>query len=182
MEHPAETLTNGGAVLRRLRPEDLDVLDRIIVESLDHLLPWMPWAAAHTRQTALEHLDRCEAAWGSGEAYNYAITVDGEPVGSCSLMRRIGPGGMEIGYWLHPGWTGRGLVTASAAALVGAAFALPDVTRVEIHHDEANKASGAVPQRLGFTVVSRGPDAAVRGAAPAESGVTVVQRLLKSGA
>ena len=178
MEQPAETLTNGDAVLRRQRPEDVDELDRIIVESLDHLLPWMPWAAVHTRRTAAEHLARSEAAWASGEAYNYTITTGGRPVGACSLMRRIGPGGMEIGYWLHPGWTGRGLVTASAAALVGAAFALPGVTYLEIHHDEANRASGAVPRRLGFTVVSREPDPA-RGAAPAESGVTVVQRLLK---
>lgn len=178
MDHPAETLTNGEVVLRRQRPGDVDALDRIVVESLDHLLPWMPWAAAHTRRTAMEHLGRCETAWVSGEAYNYAITVGGAPVGACSLMRRIGPGGMEIGYWLHPEWTGRGLVTASVVALVGAAFALPGVTYLEIHHDEANQASGAVPRRLGFTVVSRCPDPG-RGAAPAESGVTVVQRLLK---
>jgi ribosomal-protein-serine acetyltransferase len=178
MEHPAETLTNGDVVLRRQRLGNVDELDRIIVESLDHLLPWMPWAAVHTRQTALEHLARSEAEWASGEEYNYAITVDGQAVGGCGLMRRIGPGGMEIGYWIHPGWTGRGLVTRAAAALVEAAFLLPGVTRVEIHHDEANKASAAVPQRLGFAVVFRGPDAA-RGAAPAESGVTVVQRLLK---
>ena len=178
MEHPAETLTNGEVVLRRQRLGDVDELDRIIVESLDHLLPWMPWAAVHTRQTALEFLARSEADWASGATYDYAITVDGRPVGGCSLIRRIGLGGLEIGYWIHPAWTGRGLVTMASAALVEAAFALPDVTFVEIHHDEANKASGAVPQRLGFAVVSREPDAA-RGAAPAESGVTVVQRLLK---
>ena len=178
MEHPPEILTNDPAVLRRWRVADVDVLDRIVVESLEHLLPWMPWAAVHSRQSALEHLVRTQDDWASGEAYNYAITVGGEPVGACSLMRRIGPGGMEIGYWIHPGWTGRGLVTRAATALVGAAFALPDVTRVEIHHDEANKASGAVPQRLGFAVVSREPDAAGR-VAPAESGVTVVQRLLR---
>ena len=176
MEHPAETLTYDRVVLLRQRVGTVDELDRVITESLDHLRPWMPWAAAHTRETALDHLTRAEADWETGAAYNYAITVDGQRVGGCSLMRRIGPGGMEIGYWIHPARTGCGLVTMAAAALVAAAFELPGVTHVEVHHDEANKASGAVPQRLGFTVVSRQPDPS-RSGAPAESGVTVVQRL-----
>ncbi|MHA6759304.1 GNAT family N-acetyltransferase [Streptacidiphilus sp. PAMC 29251] len=179
MEHPPETLTYDRVVLRRWLLEEVDLLDRIIGESLDHLRPWMPWAAVHTRQTTLEHLRRSQQDWDSGTAYTYAITTDGQPVGACSLMRRIGPGGMEIGYWIHPARSGRGLVTMAAAALVAAAFQLPGVTRVEVHHDEANKASGAVPQRLGFTVVSRKPDPE-RNAAPAESGVSVVQRLLKA--
>ncbi|MFC1416802.1 GNAT family N-acetyltransferase [Streptacidiphilus cavernicola] len=177
MEHPPETLANEPVLLRRWQPGEAELLDRIVVESLDHLLPWMPWAAVHTRQTAQDFLDRAQDDWASGAAYNYAITVGGgEPVGACSLMRRIGPGGMEIGYWIHPGWTGRGLVTRSAAALVAAAFALPGVTHLEVHHDEANRASGAVPRRLGFTVVSRRRDPA-RSSTPGESGVDLVQRL-----
>ena len=173
MEQPAETLTRDQAVLRRYRSDDVDVLDRAITESLDHLRPWMPWAATHSRASVQEYLEQAQRDWESGAAYNYAITTGGVLVGSCSLMRRIGPGGLEIGYWIHPGWTGRGLVTMAAAALTCQAFELPGTTRVEIHHDQANRASGAVPQRLGFTVVSRTPDAD-SGGAPR---VCVVQRI-----
>ncbi|MEZ0093733.1 GNAT family N-acetyltransferase [Streptacidiphilus sp. EB129] len=176
MEQPVEVLLHEQVELRRWRVEDVDVLDRIVVESLAHLRPWMPWAAEHSRDSALQYLVAAQDEWEDGRAFNYAIVSDGRPVGSASLVRRIGPGGLEIGYWLHPGWTGRGLVTMAVAALTRAAFELPGVTHVEIHHDEANKASGAVPQRLGYTVVSRTPDAA-RGAAPGESGVSVVHRL-----
>lgn len=176
MEQPAETLSNGPVELRRWQVADVDVLAQLIEASLDHLRPWMPWADAHDRRATADYLDRVQEDWATGRAFDYAITTDGEVVGSCGLMRRIGPGGMEIGYWISPGRTGRGLVTMSVAALVRAAFALPEVTHVEIHHDEANKASGAVPQRLGFTVVSRAADPA-RGAAPGESGVSVVHRL-----
>jgi ribosomal-protein-serine acetyltransferase len=77
-------------------------------------------------------------------------------------MRRIGPGGLEIGYWLHAASTGRGLATAAVAALVGQAFALPDIERVEIVHDQANIASGAIPRRLGFTEIQRAPGRKVR--------------------
>jgi RimJ/RimL family protein N-acetyltransferase len=71
--------------------------------------------------------------------------------GSCGLMARIGPGGMEIGYWVHRDYVRRGLATASTAALTSAAFALPDIDRVEIVHDELNGPSEAVPRKLGFT-------------------------------
>jgi len=57
------------------------------------------------------------------------------------------------------------------------AFALPDVEYVEIVHDLANAASGAIPQRLGFTEVRR--EQAVQPMAPAESGVDVVWRLTR---
>ena len=60
-------------------------------------------------------------------------------------MSRIGPGGLEIGYWVHRACTRRGLATAASAALVEAAFGLPGVDRIEIVHDELNVASAGVP-------------------------------------
>ena len=72
-------------------------------------------------------------------------------------MARIGPGGLEIGYWVHRAWTRRGLATAATAALVDQAFRLPGVDRVEIIHDELNVASGKIPRKLGFTEIERRP-------------------------
>ena len=42
------------------------------------------------------------------------------------------------------------------------------IERVEIHHDKANTASGAVPRRLGFRFAGERPDGAQ---APAELGI-----------
>ncbi|RAJ66416.1 RimJ/RimL family protein N-acetyltransferase [Streptomyces sp. Amel2xB2] len=181
MERPAELLRHGVLELRRWRCRDADVHYRVVTESLAHLLPWMPWAAErHSPDASLEFVTRCEREWAERQAYNYAVSVDGSTVGSCSLMRRIGPGGLEIGYWIHPSWTRGGLATSAAAALLRAAFALPGVEVVEIHHDEANEASGGVPRRLGFTEVERRP--AVEGpSAPGESGIEVVWRADRHG-
>lgn len=178
MEQPAEVLSGEKVELRRWRATDADVVDRVITESQDHLLPWMPWAAGHTMDDSIGYVTRCEEEWAEGKAYNYAITTDGTVIGSCSLMRRIGPGGLEIGYWIHPEWTGRGLVTMSVTAVIRQAFALPGVERVEIHHDEANEASGAVARRLGFTEVGREP-VPEGPVAPGEVGVEVRWRLMR---
>lgn len=179
MVQPAEILRTDRVELRRWRADDAEVVDRVVTESLDHLLPWMPWAAGHNRDTAVGFVTRCEQEWAEGQAYNYAISDGASVIGSCGLMRRIGPGGLEIGYWIHRGWTRRGFATAAASALIRQAFALPAVDLVEIHHDEANKASGAVPRRLGFTEVERRPvpDGPT---SPGEVGVEVIWRLLRS--
>jgi len=39
------------------------------------------------------------------------------------------------------------------------AFTVPDIERVEIHHDKANAASRRVPEKLGFVLVEEVPDA-----------------------
>lgn len=93
MEQPAETLTFDQVELRRWRVSDVETLNRVATESLAHLLPWMPWAAGYDRNTIAEYLARSEGEWESDQAYNYAITSGGAVIGSCGLMRRIGPGG-----------------------------------------------------------------------------------------
>ena len=71
-------------------------------------------------------------------------------VGIIGLHRRIGPRAVEIGYWTHVDHAGRGYMTAAAKAVTEAAEALDDVDRVEIHTDEANLRSAAIPQKLGY--------------------------------
>jgi ribosomal-protein-serine acetyltransferase len=86
---------------------------------------------------------------------------------------------VEIGYWLHPAYTGRGLATAAVAALVGQAFTLEDIDRVEIVHDAANTASGGVPRRLGFTEIERRTSAQCP-VTSGEGAVEVVWRLIRA--
>ncbi len=128
-----------------------------VYASLEHLRPWMPWAMDFSRAAQAEFLAGCERDWATGAAFNYAMLVDGTIAGSIGLMARIGPGGLEIGYWVHQAYTRRGLATAGAAALVEQAFALPGIERVQIVHDELNFSSGGVPRKLGFTETARRP-------------------------
>jgi ribosomal-protein-serine acetyltransferase len=182
MERPAEVLSHGPVRLRRWRRADADTVYRVVMDSLDHLRPWLPWADGYDRERAAQFVTLSEHDWDAGVAYNYAILGgDGEVVGGIGLVRRVGPGGLEIGYWLHPAHTGRGLATAASAALVEQAFTLPGVEFVEIVHDEANTASGAIPRRLGFTQVERRQRPREAGA-PGEAGVELVWRLTRQRA
>ena len=173
---PDEVIEYGDVILRRYRPDDLDAVLAAVTESEDHLRPWMPWAQGYNRKSAGEFLAKAAADWDEGTAYNYAITSGGTIAGGTSLMARIGPGGLEIGYWMHRAYIRRGLATAAAAALVEQAFRLPGVQRVEIVHDELNIASGKIPAKLGFTKIERRP----LDPPPAEgTGVGVVWRLVR---
>ena len=173
---PDAVIEHDPVTLRRYREDDLDAVYQAVTESLDHLRPWAPWAAIYTRQTAAEYLARSVRDWAGRTEYNYAILTGGALVGSCGLMARIGPGGLEIGYWVHQAYTRRGLATAASAALVEQAFRLPGVDRVEIVHDELNVASGGVPRKLGFTEVGR---RRIDLRPPAGTGVGVVWRLTR---
>ena len=169
----SEELSAGPVRLRRWRPADADALYRAVRESIEHLAPWMPWAAqGYSDADAAAYIANSARRWGTD--YDYAIIAPPRAVvGSCSLMARIGPGGFEIGYWVHPGSTCRGYATAAAAALATEAFRI-GADRVEIVHDTANAASAAIPRRLGLTEVERRPS---QQPAPGGTGVSVVWRL-----
>jgi RimJ/RimL family protein N-acetyltransferase len=188
---PAEVLAAGPVRLVRWRDGDVAAVHEAVTGSLAHLRPWMAWANGYDRAAAAAFLAACARDWSTGAAYNYAISthpaVDqpGGPAteqgaaavaGACSLMREADrPEVAAIGYWLRPGYLGRGWVTAAAAALVAAALELPGVDVVEIQHDVANHRSAAVPRRLGFTQVGRAPSTQPR--TPARTGITVIWQL-----
>ena len=144
-------LPDVGAALRRYADVDLDLLYAAVEESRDHLRPHMPWADEGRHEFAGFVIDAI-AQWERGADRNYAIVGadDGRYLGGCGLHDRIGPAGREIGYWLRADATGRGIATAAAGALTAVALAIDGVTRVEIHCDEANLRSAAVPRRLGY--------------------------------
>ena len=175
-DRPEEVIEHGQVTLRRYREDDADAVFQAVTESLDHLRPWMPWAAGYTRPSAAGFLAASAQNWKAGSEYNYAIITDGALAGGCGLMARIGPGGLEIGYWVHRAYTRRGLATAASAALVEQAFRLPGVDRVEIVIDELNVASAGVPRKLGFTDAGRRPLVLPP---PAGTGIGVVWRLAR---
>jgi ribosomal-protein-serine acetyltransferase len=174
---PPARVPIGDLVLERWSLDDLDSLFVAITANLEHLRPWMPWAANHGRDFVARFLSESIAGWGRGARFEYAVRDrEAALVGSAGLMGRIGPGGLEIGYWVDRLHTGRGIATLATAALSEMGLALDTVDRVEIHHDEANLASGAVPRRLGFTCVRT---VETQPEAPGESGRDLQWRLDK---
>lgn len=171
VERLPEQVVGSGLVVRRWRPDDAPAMHEAITASVEHLRPWMPWIRFEP-QTVVERrqlIERWGEEWRDGGDLVAGIWQDGEGVGGAGLHRRLGAGGLEIGYWVHADRVGRGIATAASRELTDLAFSVPGIDRVEIHHDVANAASGRVPTKLGFEVVAdvaAGRDAL----APSETG------------
>lgn len=152
-----DLLPAGPIELRRWRPTHLAPLREAVAASRPELRRWMAWA--QTMPDEAEQLDVLragEAAFDAGTEWNFLLFVPGEEtvVGGAGLHPRGGPESIEIGYWVRSDRTGLGYATAAAGALAEAAFAhLGEIDRVEIRMDRANRASAAVPPKLGFRLV-----------------------------
>jgi RimJ/RimL family protein N-acetyltransferase len=168
---PPESIELAVGLLGRIREADAEALAQAIAASFDHLRPWMPWATEAGRRLDAQrtYCRESEAEWDEGSDYIWLLWPLGDDAvaGSFGLHRRVGPGAIEIGYWVHADYVRRGYATAGAYALTAAALQLDDVERVLILTDEKNAASAAIPRRLGYRlddVEIRPPEA------PAESG------------
>jgi len=142
-------------VLRCWEPRDAALLKDAVDTSIDHLLPWMPWAA-HEPQSLEEKVDLLRLFRGNfdlGTDFVYGIfdRDESQAVGGTGLHTRIAPEAYEIGYWIRASRAGEGLGGEATAALTRAAFELTDVERIEIRCDPANDRSRAIPRKLGYT-------------------------------
>ena len=145
--------------IRCWEPPDAPLLKEALDTSLEHLRPWMPWAAEEPKpvEEKAELLRTFRGRFDLGEDFVYGIFArdESEVVGGSGLHTRVGDGALEIGYWIRASHTRRGLATETTAALTRVAFTVCGVERVELHVDPANVASLGVPRALGFVEEGR---------------------------
>ena len=141
-------------VIRCYEPRDASLLKEAIDSSLEHLQPWMPWALdePQTLEQKIELLEFFRSSFDVGENFTYGIFAadEAELLGGTGLHPRVGPGGLEIGYWVRASATRQGIVTESTAALTRAGFEVCETDRIEIRIEPRNEASFGVPRKLGF--------------------------------
>jgi RimJ/RimL family protein N-acetyltransferase len=142
-------------VIRCYEPRDAPLLKEAIDSSLEHLRPWMPWAEdePQTLEEKTELVRYFRSNYDAGENFTCGIfsADETELIGGTGLHPRIGPGGLEIGYWIRASATRQGFVTESTAALTRVGFEICDADRIEIRIEPGNDASFGVPRKLGFT-------------------------------
>jgi RimJ/RimL family protein N-acetyltransferase len=166
-----DSLHVGEYVVRKYETTDAQALVDAVTDSYKHLEPWMSWIKFEPQTVAQreELIKTWSEAWDDRTDFAMGIFLGDRVVGGTGLHLRGDVNTVEIGYWVHVDYIGRGIATQVSRALTEAAFALwEEIDTVVIIHDEANIASGKVPDLLGFQHVSRGnrePEA------PAESGV-----------
>jgi RimJ/RimL family protein N-acetyltransferase len=141
-------------VIRCYEPRDAPLLKDAIDSSLEHLQPWMPWALDEPQalEQKIELVESFRSSFDAGENFTYGILAadEAELLGGTGLHPRVGPGGLEIGYWVRASATRQGIVTESTAALTRAGFEVCGVDRIEIRIEPRNEASFGVPRKLRF--------------------------------
>ena len=162
-------------VIRAYDPAtDAAGLKECVDSSIEHLLPWMPWAV-HEPQTLEEKrelLTGFRANFDSGEDFPYGVYERDESrqLGGTGLHTRSGPDAFEIGYFIRVDAIGRGYATELSAVLTRVAFEHGGAQRVDIKVVPENARSIRVPEKLGYTLEGRlrrrqepaGPDGLLR--------------------
>jgi RimJ/RimL family protein N-acetyltransferase len=157
-EAPPERIElSGGRALVRCSVDRAAAAAVSINESLEHLRPWMAWAAEPASEASLAvFFATAEQLWDQRRDFGFSI-IEGpdERVVGGGLHGRGDERRLDIGYWVHADRIGRGLATELSRALTDAAFAIPGIVRVQIECEDTNVRSARVPEKLGFTFLGR---------------------------
>ncbi|MEO0559209.1 MAG: GNAT family protein [Bacteroidota bacterium] len=137
---------------RSLQPEDAPAVHRLMTASRQHLDRWLRWSSAIQTLSDVEALiARFETKEANGDGFHLGVWDDGELAGGavCWGIHRENRNA-EVGYWLGRAFTGRGLATQSAQAVIEHLFTVETLHRIEMQCGVENTASRAVAERCGL--------------------------------
>ena len=140
--------------IRSPMPGDGPELYAAVRESMDELLPWMPWPLEHgtvdaseasARQARVRFLERVELRM-------HLFLKGTETLVGSSGLQGIdwSVPKFEIGYWCRTRFGGQGYITEAVRGITAFAFEALDAKRVEIRCDPLNRPSARVAERAGF--------------------------------
>jgi ribosomal-protein-alanine N-acetyltransferase len=154
MSIPVPTITTPRLILRPLELTDADAVQAVfpqweIVQFLNRRIPW-PYppdgALTFLRDTAL-------LAMRLGTAWHWSIRPKPEPeqlIGVISLMDQPDE---NRGFWLDPGWQGRGLMTEACSAVTDFWFETLERPVLRVPKASANLPSRRISERSGMRLI-----------------------------
>jgi RimJ/RimL family protein N-acetyltransferase len=140
--------------IRCPRPGDGAELNAAMMESLDRLRPWFPWADPQaTVEDSEALLRRAQVRFLAREDLWLLLLLKGTNtlVGSSGLhdidwaVPRF-----EIGYWVRTRYEGQGYITEAVLGITDFARNVLGARRLTIRCDTTNQRSAAVARRAGF--------------------------------
>lgn len=149
-------------VLQCPKVGDGRMVNEAVIESLEQLRPFMPWANNTPSVNDTEEFVRLAAA-------NWILKNNNEPYLPLFIFDKkthhfVGGTGfhhfdwnipcIEIGYWLRSSCTGQGIMTEAVNALTQYAFKELKMKRIAITCAIDNIRSRKIPERLGYTLES----------------------------
>lgn len=143
-------------IIRCYEPKDAQKLKDAIDESIEHLIPWMPWAKnePETIEQKVARLKKFRGEFDLEQDYTFGIFNKDENIliGSTGLHTRQGEKALEIGYWIRKSQIKNGYALESTKALTKVGFEIAQKQRIEIHCEPNNKESLKIPSKIGYTL------------------------------
>lgn len=141
-------------IIRCYEPTDAPKMQEAIANSLDHLLPWMPWAK-NEPESLEEKVNRLRLFRGQfdlGQDYVFGIfnKSETELIGSTGLHTKVGKNAREIGYWINVKFIRQGFAFEAVNALTKVGFEIEQLSRIEIRCAPDNIKSQKIPKKLGY--------------------------------
>jgi RimJ/RimL family protein N-acetyltransferase len=149
-----DTFETERLIIRAPRPGDGAEVQAAVLESINELRPWMPWAqtpptieeAEISIRNAIAHFQTREDL-----RLNLYRKSDGLFVGGSGLHRiDWAVPRFEIGYWVRTSLQGQGYITEAVLGITDFAFNVLGAQRMEIRCDARNERSAAVARRAGY--------------------------------
>jgi RimJ/RimL family protein N-acetyltransferase len=151
---PGELLT-ARLLLRAPRAGDGERVNAAIRDSVDELLPWMPWMHPQVPQPHDTELwcRRAAVKFLAREQFHFNLYLKGTDtcLGACGMHRlNLQVPWVEIGYWLRTPYMRQGYMAEALSAGTEFAFHTLRAVRVEVRCDASNVRSTRVAERAGF--------------------------------
>jgi RimJ/RimL family protein N-acetyltransferase len=150
----ASPLRTERLVLRTMTPDDVD--DILAYQSREDVCRYLMWGP-RTRAEVAERVALYSTATkltGEGDYWQLAVErADhrGRVIGDVYFaVKSVANATAEIGWTLHPDFTGRGYMTEAASAVLDLAFGPLGLHRVMADLDPRNQTSAALCRRLGM--------------------------------
>jgi RimJ/RimL family protein N-acetyltransferase len=151
-----ETLETERLLIAPFRPGQGAQVHEAVMESMDNLLPWMPWAKRdYSTAESEEYCRRTYSKFIAREQIPMGLTLKstGEIVGSSGLHNlKWEVPKFEIGYWCRRQFEGQGYITEAVKAITSFALSSLGAKRLEIRCDARNLRSRRVAERAGYTL------------------------------
>ena len=137
--------------LRPLHVDDAQSTCEAVRESLDDLLPWMPWCRRdYSLDDARTWIEQQVKAADAGTSFQFAIVSDGRFAGVIGL-NDVDKGNRRanLGYWVRTSARGRGMATSAVTLLHRWAMQHTELFRLELLIATGNVVSQRVADKAG---------------------------------
>jgi RimJ/RimL family protein N-acetyltransferase len=160
LEFVPECITTPRLIMRSARAADAASMNAAVIESMDALRPYVPWAK--TEPTLAQSEGECRRMQAKALLREDLTMLMFERDAEGREAGFIGGTGLhridwnvrrfEIGYWCRSSRVGEGFVSEAVEALTRCAFEQLQARRVEVRMDDDNERSWRVAERAGFVL------------------------------